>query len=47
MPFFAKIDSPQYIPLSELYNIETDGIVIIRMFESPSQYTPYCVQQRL
>jgi hypothetical protein len=43
----SPIPPPEYIPLDELYNIKTDGIVIIRMYESPTHYTPFCIQQKL
>jgi hypothetical protein len=40
--------SLEFIPLDDLLNVKTENsIVIIRMMESPSHYTPYCIQQTL
>jgi hypothetical protein len=38
---------PEYVPLADLFDIKTDGIVVVRMFETPSHYTPFCIQQQL
>jgi hypothetical protein len=38
----------EFIPLEDLLNVKTENsLVIIRMFESPSHYTPYCIQEKL
>lgn len=39
---------PEYVPIDELIDIRTENsIVIVRSAESPTYYTPYCVQQEL
>jgi hypothetical protein len=42
-----QILKPEFVPLGDLFDIKTDGTVIIRTFETPTHYTPFCIQQRL